>query len=188
VLDDAIDRLRCLDDTLDTTAVMGALATGAAGTGDHRQPGDARRDPLVGALRDELVDVIIQPRRLTRAGKPSPAAERRAERAALCFGEGYQVGRIGLDTDLLPLRWSDPGHDVGLGTLRSLVLHPRLTDAYAGSCRLAPFLADLSEQTRGLPADQAAQFAGLGLLSAVAEWTAIVGRPAQRSELLLAVC
>ena len=178
MLDDAIDRLQGLDDSVDGAAVMRAAGS--------VRPEPA--DPLVAALRDELVELVIQPRRPTRAGHPSPAAERRARRAAACFDEGYLIGRVGLDTHRLALRWSGGrlGHD--LDTLRRLVLHPHLTAAYARTTRLAPVVADLLDQARGLPGDQATQFAGLGLLTAVAEWTVVVGTPAHRSELLLAVC
>ena len=188
MLEDAIDRLNGLDEKLDGPRVARALAEDLPGR-DHRTGLLAdRTDGLVNDLRDDLIDLIVQPRRLTRAGRPSAAAERRARHGRLSFDEGYLVGRIGLDTHRVPLRWSSVRHTVRLGTLRSLVLHPRLAATYASADRLVALVHDLTEETRGVPADQAAQFAGLGLLTAVAEWTVIVNDPRSPSPLLLATC
>jgi hypothetical protein len=188
VLEDAIDRLRGLDDRLDGRSGTGALATALAGPDNRSDPLEDRTDALVSDLRDDLIDLIIQPRQLTRAGRPSAAAERRAQQVARCFDEGYLVGRVGLDTHGVVLRCSTARHTVRLGALRSLVLHPRLTAAYAGTHHLAAVLRDRTDQIRGVPADQAGQFAGLGLLTAVAEWTVIVNGPRPSAELQLAAC
>ena len=192
MLEQAMDRLLGLDETIDGPALLGAYVAALSAGPAHRLAAGAdllagHTDPAVGILRDELVDVIVGPRLLTAAGSPSPAAQRRAPRAARCFDEGYLVGRIALDTHRVALRWSSARSTVRPEALRSLVLHPRLARTYAGSRRLAPFVRDLTDQTRGLPADQAAQFAGLGLLTAVTEWTVVVGDPARR-DVVLAAC
>jgi hypothetical protein len=223
VLDDALDRLQNLDTTVDGPAVARALALDLGG---RDRPLHGRTDPLVAAVRAGLVDLVVQPRQLTRRGRPSAAAQRRARRCRLSFDEGYLVGRIGLDTHRLPLLWSGlsvadaavlvtPASDGGdgepeqrahgggpigagpidaglagarLAGLRSLVLNPALAAAYAGSRHLAPLLRDLTEETRGIPSDQAAQFAAFGLLTTVAEWTLLVGGHAHRPELAPAGC
>jgi hypothetical protein len=186
---DARHRVRELDAILDGPAVARALA---ADLGGRDRPLQERTDPAVARLRAELIDVLVQPRQVTGTGRPSPAAQRRAQRCRLSFDEGYLVGRIGLDTHRLSLRWSGlpdrptPGHAAAV--LRALVLSPTLAAAYAATTRLAPLVRDLTEATRGLPADQAAQFAGLGLLTSVAEWTVLVGGHDHRVELLRAGC
>jgi hypothetical protein len=194
-LTDARERVHELDRNLDGQAVARALATDLGGR--HR-PLRERTDPAVARLRHELIDVLVQPRQLTGTGRPSPAAQRRARRCHLTFDEGYLVGRIGLDTHRLALRWSglpdEPDGPVpapaaaGLAALRSLVLCPALASAFAATRRLAPLVRDLTDDTRGIPADQAAQFAGFGLLTSVAEWTVLVGGHDHRVELLQAGC
>jgi hypothetical protein len=176
VLNDAKARVASLDSTIDGAAIARALAIDLGG--DPRALRD-RTDRLIVALRSELVDLVVQPRLLTSSGRPSPAAERRSRRCRLSFDEGYLVGRVGLDTHRVALRWSDTAAATAvphpMATLRSLALHPALAAAYAATERLEPLVTDLAVETRGLPADQAAQFAGLGLLTAVAEWTLLVG-------------
>jgi hypothetical protein len=183
VLEDAIDRLHGLDRDLDGRAVTCALAYDLGG-----DPGRlaARTDPAVSALAVELVDLVVRPRDLTRAGRPSAAAGRRATRCRASFAEGYLVGRIGLDTHRLPLHWSAPADLTievtgGRTALRTLALHPALAAAYGRTRALAPLLADLADETRGVPADLAAQFSGFGLLAAVAEWTVVVGGAGSRA-------
>jgi hypothetical protein len=188
VLEDAIDRLRGLNDRLEGSAITRALVAELPGRDDDSGLLEGRTDTLITDLRDDLVDLIVQPHQLTRAGRTSVAAERRARHGRLSFNEGYLIGRVGLDTHRVALRWSSTRHTVRLGVLRSLVLHPRLTAAYSATTRLAPLVRDLTDQTRGLPADQAAQFAGFGVLSAIAEWTVVVGSPGPRAEPVLAAC
>lgn len=190
MLDDAIARLRALDATLAGPQVTRALALDLDGRA-HLLAG--RTDPAVARLRAVLVELIVRPHLPTSSGCPSPAARRRAERAGLCFDEGYLVGRIGLDTHRVTLRWSGGIHHdlpTALGALRALALHPTLADAYTATARLAALVADLSGETRGIPADQAGQFAGLGLLTAVAEWTLVLDGqgPRQCVDRLLATC
>ena len=185
-----------LDRTLDGPAMARALAHELAGI-----PRGARRThrPAVGVLRAPLVDLLVQPHQPTRAGRtvagrPPPGRQR----AARCFDEGYLVGRIGLDTHRHPLRWSGRTPPrwrraamPASPSLRSLVLSPALATAYGRTRSLAPYVRDLTADTRGIPADQAAQFAALGLLTAVAEWIAGPRRrlaPGPPHRALLATC
>jgi hypothetical protein len=200
VIHDAIERLREVDATLDPAALARRFAVDLAG--DPTRVLEHRADPVVTAVRTDLVALVLRPHLPTVSGRPSAAADRRAARCHLSFDEGYLLGRLALNTHDLALAWSghaarrsptpsgpplvladDPARSTSFGdleararlrALRALVLSAALGHAFTRTERVAPMLDDLTADTRGVPADQARQFAGFGFLTAVCEWAMVL--------------
>jgi hypothetical protein len=196
VIHDAIERLREVDASLDPATLARRFAVDLAG--DPAPLLEDRADPVVATVRKDLVALVLRPHLPTLTGRPSAAADRRAARCHLSFDEGYLLGRLALNTHDLALAWSghdrrrtapagtpadDPARSTSFGdleararqrALRALVLSAALGEAFSRTARLAPLLDDLTADTRGVPADQARQFAGFGFLTAVCEWALIL--------------
>jgi hypothetical protein len=212
VIHDAIERLREIDAALDPPTLARRFALDLAG--DPARVLDDRADPVVAAVRKDLVALVLRPHLPTVSGRPSAAADRRAARCHLSFDEGYLLGRLALNTHDLALAWSgqerrpgtpggqpivltdDPARSTSFGdleararqrALRALVLSATVGHAFARTERVAPMLDDLTADTRGVPADQARQFAGFGFLTAVCEWTLVLDLRGPALELSAAV-